>query len=622
MPRTWLIPLLLSLAVAHAAPPKWTYGASDHFEVYTTGNAGKARDALNYFERIHAFYADVLKINPPVKAPTRIILFSNEKEFAPYRPNEGAFAFYQPGPDRDYIVMQSLIDAAYPVVVHEYMHLIMRHVIDTPLPPWMNEGWAEYYSTIQPRGDKMAVGGIPAGRMFQLTQQKLMPLSQLLRVGQNSPEYNDKKLMGSFYAQSWGLMHMLVASTDYRPASPKFIDLMLKGADSAAAIEKAYGVTLDKVQRDLEAYIRIGQFVLVLYDFQAPKARKDLETRQASPFEATLVTANLQGISRDGEAEARAAFTDLEKQNPNHLELQESFATFEYRRGHSEAALPHFAKAEELESKSWQLYRDYGYATGNAEKQSILLGKALQLNPNDMDLRLAAAGSLLRARKATQAVAALSAVKNIDQEHAYRFFQLAASANATQQSWDDARKMAEQALKYAVQDSEKAAAQSMLTSINRQIEYAEAVKKRDEAAAAAAARNTKGGAANRKQAARKGAAPEPELIAPPPPPGTVQAAEPGKDGDQILNFAEIMVDAKFQQLDCAAPTPVLVIRTDTGTLRLSMKRPESVLLKGAAASKIDLHCGSQKNATVRIGFNRDQDTKLRTTGDVRYLELK
>ena len=286
-------------AIPALAATEWTYGSSDHFEIYTTAGAGKARDALNYFERVHAFYSDVLKVDPEVPARTRIVLFSGQKEYAAYRPIEGAFAYYQPGPDRDYIVMQALTAVAYPVVIHEYMHLVVRHATKEHMPTWFNEGWAEFFSTMEPKGNAMSVGGIPRGRLYQVTGMKLIPLERLFDINQASPEFVDPKQMGNVYAQGWALVHMLLASRDYMPGSPKFLLSMLAGADAAAAIKEAYDVPLAKVQKDLEAYIRVGEFNLRLYDYKSPKPRKDLDTRAATPLEAKMMTANLQAALPD-----------------------------------------------------------------------------------------------------------------------------------------------------------------------------------------------------------------------------------------------------------------------------------------------------------------------------------
>ena len=53
-------------------------------------------------------------------------MFSGDRNYKPYRPNEAAIAYYRPGPDRDYIVMKSFDAEGYPTVVHEYAHLIVN----------------------------------------------------------------------------------------------------------------------------------------------------------------------------------------------------------------------------------------------------------------------------------------------------------------------------------------------------------------------------------------------------------------------------------------------------------------------------------------------------------------
>jgi hypothetical protein len=54
MRRTVLLLLLLAPASLRA-DTRWTYASSDHFEVYTTAGDHTARDAIVFFERVHAF---------------------------------------------------------------------------------------------------------------------------------------------------------------------------------------------------------------------------------------------------------------------------------------------------------------------------------------------------------------------------------------------------------------------------------------------------------------------------------------------------------------------------------------------------------------------------------------
>ena len=146
----------------------------------------------------------------------RIIAFRNEKEYQPYRPNEFATAFFQPGAIHDFIVMSSASSEHYPVAVHEYTHL-MIHQSGMELPPWLNEGLAELYSSLEPRGEKILVGQVIPARLQVLRSEPWIPLAALLAVDHSSPYYNEKSHAGMFYAESWALVHMLNLDPAYRP---------------------------------------------------------------------------------------------------------------------------------------------------------------------------------------------------------------------------------------------------------------------------------------------------------------------------------------------------------------------------------------------------------------------
>ena len=143
---------------------------------------------------MHAFFTDFLKITPTHRNPTRLILFSNAKEYAPYRLNDAAIAFYQPGPDRDYIVMSSFDADPYPVVVHEYAHLMIRYS-GANYPIWLNEGIAEFYSTMTPAGGKMlALGRVPEDRLQYLASGvSLMDFTASLRRGPSITRVRDPR---------------------------------------------------------------------------------------------------------------------------------------------------------------------------------------------------------------------------------------------------------------------------------------------------------------------------------------------------------------------------------------------------------------------------------------------
>src|SRR5204863_8988570 len=129
---------------------------------------------------------------PPAKPiPVRLVAFGSAKEYEPYRLNEFAIAYYHETLDRDYIVMSRSGSETFPIAVHEYVHLLVRHS-GMKLPPWLNEGLAELYSTLRPMGDKILVGELIPGRRQALLQEKWVRLTTILAADHNSLYYNEK----------------------------------------------------------------------------------------------------------------------------------------------------------------------------------------------------------------------------------------------------------------------------------------------------------------------------------------------------------------------------------------------------------------------------------------------
>ena len=157
--RVSALACLLLPACLPAATDPWLKITSANFELYTTAGERAGRDLIRHFEQVRSFFLQAFGSRLSASRPARIIAFRNEKEYQPYRPNEFATAFFQPGAVHDFIVMSSASSEHYPVAVHEYTHL-MIHQSGMELPPWLNEGLAELYSSLEPRGDKILVGQV------------------------------------------------------------------------------------------------------------------------------------------------------------------------------------------------------------------------------------------------------------------------------------------------------------------------------------------------------------------------------------------------------------------------------------------------------------------------------
>jgi tetratricopeptide (TPR) repeat protein len=458
--------LSVVLTTTVAAAESWTHVASPHFDLYTTAGERQAHEALAYFERVRAFFTEFLKLSPRSDIQTRLIVFNGEAQFAPYRPYPSAGAFYQSGVDRDYVVMKSFTEDAYPIVVHEYAHLIFRHS-GAVYPLWLNEGLADFFSTLSQQGEKMNIGRVPPGRLAQLAvEPTLLPLDRLFAVDHRSSDYRSSTHAGLFYSQSWALTHMLLTDERYRQRSGEFLRIISTGMPSAAALATAFERTTEQVMNDLRGYVRRADYPYFVADYTLPARAPDGPARSVDDYEATLVMTSLLANMTGRDADARASFETLARQRPDDLALVEARAFFEMRRGRRNEAQRQFTRAVALGSRNAAVYRDY--AALDASKADTLLPKAIELAPEDVDLRARWATWLIGRRRASEAVATLIAVKQIPQESAFRVFQLLANAYVQLGRLEDARAVAAKVAQYAQPGEEAEFAARLIARIDEQ----------------------------------------------------------------------------------------------------------------------------------------------------------
>ncbi len=120
------IPLVAARAAA--VTRTWTKVDSGNFRLYTTGTARQVVPLLERLELAHAFFLES-GIAAPAKdgKPLRIVAFADAQDYFQYQPKAGAAAFFQPGREADYILLQGLGPQYERIVTHEYVHYVFRH---------------------------------------------------------------------------------------------------------------------------------------------------------------------------------------------------------------------------------------------------------------------------------------------------------------------------------------------------------------------------------------------------------------------------------------------------------------------------------------------------------------
>jgi len=424
--RVALAFLAIAVCLPAATHDPWLKITSANFELYTTANERDGRDLIRHFEQVRSFFLQAFGSRLRASRPARIIAFRNEKEYRPYRPNEFATAFFQPGAFHDLIVISSAASERYPVAVHEYTHL-MIHQSGMELPPWLNEGLAELYSSLEPHGERILVGRLIPERLLVLRREPWIPLAALLAADHSSLYYNEKSHAGMFYAESWALVHMLNLDPEYRPQLKSLVAaLREKENDPAAAFAKAYGKPLEEVEAALHAYFNGPTVHAQLFDVQVPQTIDAAEIQTAASLPARLALAELLANRRGAGEPARAAYDQLAKDYPDRWEVEEGRARFAWQRRDLDGAAQHFERAIKLGCKnlpSLLLYARVLSYNDHPTEEADVLRKAVNLFPDSDEAHLELGATLVRNGNYDAAAAALLAVrKPATTEEAYRLF--------------------------------------------------------------------------------------------------------------------------------------------------------------------------------------------------------
>jgi hypothetical protein len=557
-----------------AADVHWSRIASPNFEMYTTAGDRSARDTIRYFEQVHSFFDQMMPHASEKPSQVRILAFNSEKEYAPYRLNEFATAYYTGSGDHDYIVMSHAGAETFPVAIHEYVHLVTRHS-KLNFPPWLNEGIAELYSTLKPTGDKVLVGALIPGRYQALLQDRWVPLETIMAAGHDSPYYNEKNKAGSLYNEGWALTHMLALSPEYKPKFAQVLLAISGGTRSVDALEQAYGKPLKGIESDLLMYLRGGRFQGVLIPAKLEKMDDELKPEPARPFQVALLLAEV--TDRPGrETETRAALEALIAQNPNRPEPYVDLAYLERRQRQSSEAYEHFARAFELGSRDPRMLWDYGRlaASSDLSKSIQALGELLKLDSSRLDVRLELASVQLRSHAAKDVLQTLAPVNKVTPEDAPRLLTLLIYANLEGGDRETARKGADQLKKVATNADDRDRAEQILRFIDGSRSGATTPP------AAPASLAASESAEHAPVLKRRDAAPEPARAI---------AQRPSVTG-------------RFVELQCGQPARI-IMETAEGKKVLLIDNPSNLTVNGDNGATMELACGPQKPVKIRIEYD-------------------
>ncbi len=274
----------------------WVEVRTPHLRVLSDAGLGKATAIAERLERLHEVLrnsARTLVVEP--RRPRVVLMFADEGSFFHYLPfyrghRESVQGYFQPTPDGEFLLMQALSgEERARVSVHEYTHAILHEAMPR-IPLWLNEGLAEYFSTFRVDSRAAQVGAVIPEYLQHLQSTRMLTIPELFAVNPGSGDYHEGERQGTFYAESWLLVHMLLSErVGDLPRLEGFLRALRDGADPHTAFRREYGEDA-ALQMRLGAYARRTSYGAREWHFDEPFGAIDKQIRMSVPTVELLTT--------------------------------------------------------------------------------------------------------------------------------------------------------------------------------------------------------------------------------------------------------------------------------------------------------------------------------------------
>ncbi len=466
-PLSWILPLLLS-SVAGAGQPVWKAMQNENFHAYSTASDRDTQGFIDHLERVRNFFIQFTGSAPPKAVPVTAVIFGSPKEYQPYRLNAFATAYYGNHTDRDFIVVGVLGEQSSQTAAHEYTHLVFRHG-GYALPPWLNEGLAEVFSTIHSAGKDIEFGDVLPGRLQAMNSEPWVPMGIIIAADQNSPYYNETKQAGSLYNQSWAFVHMLMTTEPYRAKFGAVVQAISHGTPSVEALESAYGMSFAQLEGVLRSYVAGDRFYKMHMPMQLSGADK-LTSQPANMFDVREALAELLAGLPGRQPEARTRLEELTHEDDQRPEPWASLGYLAMYEGKREEVSEKFAKAYALGNRSPRLLVEYASLVmrDKPDDAGAALNALLTQEPENLDGRIMLAYLQMNQRKYPEALETVRTVKRVTTvEQRDQLLLLRALAELNQGHYAEAHDRAEELQRVSKSSDMLMQAQSILTATSR-----------------------------------------------------------------------------------------------------------------------------------------------------------
>ncbi|HWA84659.1 MAG TPA: hypothetical protein VG710_00435 [Opitutus sp.] len=342
--------------------------------VLTEGKPATAQRWADDLERFRAALGRMVPVDQARLTPVAVVIFPNDKAFRPYKmlqngkPAEvGGFFSNANGVRAIGLAVDYDSDQTRRVIFHEATHWFYSARAER-LPPWLEEGIAEVFSTFHADGSHFTVGDAIANHVDFLRNNDLEPLAKLFGTAQADIDYHERDRAGLFYAESWLVVHwaMFGEGSPGADSLSRYVTALKTARSSEAAFAAAFGGDYRTIDHRLAVYLRSGEYIRRSYVLRAADLVASEPPRPATEGEVEYALGALQ-LGGRGAPEALPHLERAVALEPANVAAWEALGFARLAQDEKDAALAAFDHATRLGSHNALVWHNHAVLRQEAE---------------------------------------------------------------------------------------------------------------------------------------------------------------------------------------------------------------------------------------------------------------
>jgi tetratricopeptide (TPR) repeat protein len=263
--------LLLGFVMQAFAAADWVSVKSTNFNLAGEVTESELRTVAERLEHFRDIFAQLFpQFGASVKARANVIIFRDAESFKPFKPkrpdgtaDESVAGYFLASENVNYITLALRGGKTDPfhTIFHEYLHFLLKsRAGKNDLPPWLSEGLAQYFETLEVTTDgRVVIGTAPQGRVSTLRRGELIPESEFFSIARTAVQSGGGVPRSVFYAQSWLVVHYLLHHGEGRLQErvERFLRIVDQSDSAANALKQIYGIDAGQLNEALRTYLQL-----------------------------------------------------------------------------------------------------------------------------------------------------------------------------------------------------------------------------------------------------------------------------------------------------------------------------------------------------------------------------